>query len=363
MLVLADPQVQIPDESRMLLAETVPAVQRTVRELGDRATVGIALGDIVFDQFDLYPDWERAAREMGVPFYQAAGNHDLDYAARTTEGATATFRRHFGPPYYSVDLGAIRYIVLHDVFWSGDGYLGYVDARQLDWLAQDLATLERGAPVVVLQHIPPYSTNEMRSANATKPGMRNSITNREALYRLLEPYRAHLVSGHMHEMEHVKDGGATHLVAGAVCGAWWTGPICYDGTPSGYLVLVGDDAELRWRYQATGQPADHQLRVHARGSDPAAPDEVPVNVWGADDRWTITWVEDGAPKGALARRTGKDPLSVALHAGKDKPAKHPWVDPAMTAHMYYARPAAGAKEIVVEARDGWGNVYRERRAL
>jgi hypothetical protein len=86
-------------------------------------------------------------------------------------------------------------------------------------------------------------------------------------------------------------------------------------------------------------------------------------VWGADDRWTITWVEDGAPKGALARRTGKDPLSVELHAGKDKPAKHPWVDPAMTAHMYYARPAAGAREIVVEARDGWGNVYRERRVL
>ena len=94
--------------------------------------------------------------------------------------------RGFGPTHYSFDLGSVHYVVINNVFYHGAGYLGYVDATQLAWLAADLASVERGAPVVVFLHIPALSTIDQRSTNATRPGSGNSTMNREALYRLLE---------------------------------------------------------------------------------------------------------------------------------------------------------------------------------
>lgn len=363
LMVLADPQTQSREETAMLHAQTVPDVVAAASAEGDRAIAGVVCGDIMFDDLTLYPEWERAVQRMGMPFYQVIGNHDLDVTARVTEDASATFGRHFGPTHYSFDLGSVHYVVINNVFYHGAGYLGYVDATQLAWLAADLASVERGAPVVVFLHIPALSTIDQRSTNATRPGSGNSTMNREALYRLLEPYRGYLISGHMHEMEHVEEGGPTHVVAGAVCGAWWSGPICYDGTPNGYLVLRGDDAQLRWHYQATGQPASHQLRGYRRGSDPTAPDDIVANVWGWDRRWEVTWVEDGTPRGRMSRRRGRDPLSVSLHEGPAMPTRRPWVDPVPTTHLFYATPSAGAREIVIEARDPHGTVYRTTVAL
>jgi hypothetical protein len=77
----------------------------------------------------------------------------------------------------------------------------------------------------------------------------------------------------------------------AVCGAWWSGPICADGTPSGYVVYEVDGESLRWRYQATGEAEDHGLRVYPTGADPAAPGEVVANVWDWDPEWRVTWLE------------------------------------------------------------------------
>jgi hypothetical protein len=362
LLVLADPQTQVRLETDLLHAETVPDVVETVQRLGERAVVGVACGDIMFDDLALYPEYERAVQRMGVPFYQVIGNHDLDFASRTTEGAIATFSGLFGPQAYSFDLGAVHYIVLNDVFWHGAGYVGYVDGRQLAWMANDLATVEKGRTVVVLEHIPAMSTTDNRNTGARNPTPSNAQANRQAIYRLLEGYRGYIVAGHMHEFERNRDGGVEQIVAGAVCGAWWSGPICYDGTPNGYLVLNGDDERISWQYKSTGLPADHQMRVYGRGGDTSAPDEICANVWAADETWRVTWEEDGNARGLMSRRTGRDPLSVTLHLGADKPAWRTWVDPVRTAHLYYATPSPGAREIVVEARDAWGRVYRQRLA-
>lgn len=363
LLVLADPQTENRFETELMHAETVPDVQGTIRDLGDRVVAGVACGDIMFDDLSLFPEWERAVECMGVPFYQVLGNHDLDFDARTDEGASLTYGAHFGPTAYSFDMGAVHYVVLDNVFWHGAGYLGYVDARQLAWMAADLATVERGRTVVVLQHIPALSTYDMRTTNARRPVPGNSVMNREALYRLLEPYRGYIVSGHQHELEHVREGGAVHVVSGAVCGAWWSGPICYDGTPNGYLMLDGDDEAITWRYKSTGKAIEHQMRTYARGADKTAPDEVVANVWAWDESWRVTWFEDGQPRGAMARRPGRDPLAVELHAGPNLPARRTWVDPVMTGHLFYATPARDAREVIVEARDAQGRTYRERIAL
>ena len=358
MLVLADPQTRDARDMGLLHAESVPSVLETVRTLGEVPVFGVTCGDIMYDDLTLYPEYERAVTRMGLPFYQVIGNHDLVFAERTSEASATTFEQHFGPTWYSFDRGAVHYVVLNDVFWHGAGYIGYVGDRQLAWLAADLATVEPGAPVVVLLHIPPLSTLSGRAGQGS-PNVSQSVANREALYRVLEPYKAYLLSGHMHELEHVSDGGATHIVNGAVCGGWWSGPICYDGTPNGYTVVEVQDSALTWRYQATGKSAEYQMRVYSRGADPKAPDEIVANIWAWDPAWTVTWSEDGAPRGAMARRTGFDPLSMELHLGPNKPAVNSWVDPVPTSHLFYATPSTTAREVTVEARDRAGRLYRE----
>lgn len=361
MLLLADPQTKTREETDMMHTDTVPAVQEAVRALGEGYVFGVTCGDLMYDDLSLFPEYERAVTRMDLPFYQAIGNHDLEQAAKTSEAAGETYAAYFGPTYYSFDRGAVHYVVLDNVLWHGAGYIGYLDARQLQWLAADLATVQPGATVIVMLHIPPVSTMMDRTGEGFNPTI--SMTNKEALYRVLEPFNAFLLSGHTHELEHVSDGGATHVVNGAVCGAWWTGPICRDGTPNGFMIYDVRDSAVTWRYQTTGQSADHQLRVYKRGADVTAPDECVANVWAWDPSWTVTWSEDGTPRGVMSRRTELDPLSVELHAGPDKPARASWVDPTPTSHLFYATPSPNAREITVEARDGWGRVYRQSAAV
>jgi hypothetical protein len=307
-LFFADPQTEDAEEMGFLHAQTVPDVRATVERLGVPA-VGVAVGDIMFDNLDLYPDYERAVQAMGVPFYQVIGNHDLDFDARVDEASTATFSRHFGPRYYSFERGALHYVILDDVLWHGAGYIGHLGAEQLAWLANDLA---------------------------------------------------HIITGHMHESEHLYAHGVHENVIGAICGAWWSGPICGDGTPNGYAIYEVDGESVRWTYKATGQPLDHQLRAHGVGSDPSAPTEIVANVWDADPEWAIVWYEDGDRRGAMARRVGRDPLSMEMHSGPELPPKRPWVDPYMTGHLYYAPVSPTANDVVVEATDRFGRSYTAR---
>lgn len=361
LLLLADPQTQTTEETGWMHEQTVPDVMRTVQQLGGREVFGIADGDIMYDDLDLYPEYERAVARMGVPFFQVVGNHDLDRLG--TDGAsTRTFCERFGPRYYSFDRGAVHYAVLDDVFWHGSGYIGYLTDEVLSWLRSDLAMVEAGRTVVVATHIPALGSQHVRTGEAS-PRLGNSLINRDELYRLLEPYTAHILTGHTHENEHLFHQGIHEHIAGTVCGAWWSGPVCWDGTPGGYGVYDIRGEEVTWRYKATGHPDDHQMRVYPRGADPAAPDEIVANVWDWDPQWTVLWYENGERRGPMARRTGLDPLSVQLHTGPDLPPHRPWVDPLPTSHLFYAPASAGAREILVEATDRFGRVHTERLPL
>jgi len=358
LLLLADTQTEDMWEIGRLMDETVPDVRQTVRSLGDVPVLGVACGDIMFDHLELYPEYERAVAAMGVPFFQVVGNHDMDFEGRTDEASTATFQRHFGPGHYSFDQGAIHYVVLDDVFWHGAGYLGYITAEQLTWLAADLERVEPGSTVVVCVHIPVMTSQHLRRGEE-RPSLGGAVMNREALWRLLEPYDAHILSGHTHENEHVFEGGVHEHVNGTVCGSWWAGDICRDGTPNGYGVYEAHGAELRWRYKATGRDAAHQMRLYAPGSDARAPDELVANVWNWDPEWSVVWYEDGERRGAMARRVGLDPRSVVEHTGSELPPHRPWVEPVPTSHLFYAPVSAGTGRVTVEATDRFGTAYAE----
>jgi hypothetical protein len=356
LLLLADPQTENAQEMAWLHEQTVPDIKSLAGSYAGREVFGIACGDIMYDNLDLFPDYERAVQQMGMPFFQVVGNHDLDQENLTDEASTETFSRHFGPRYYSFDRGAVHYIVLDDVFWHGSGYIGYLDADQLEWLEADLARIESGRTVIVALHIPVLGSRHLRRGEPS-PSVSIAVMNRDALYRLLEPYDAHVLSGHTHENEHLYEGGVHEHVSGAVCGAWWSGPICGDGTPSGYSVYEVSGSQVSWRYKSTGHGFDHQIRAYPCGADPRAPDEIVANVWDWDPAWTIVWYEDGERKGQMAQRTGHDPLSVRLHTGPDLPPRRGWVEPYLTRHLFYAPASRAANEITVEATDRFGRVY------
>ena len=355
-LVFADTQTQNQFEMDLLHQHSVPDAQKTIARLGDQQVFGVACGDIMFDDLALYPEYERAVSNMGVPFFQVIGNHDLDFDVASDEASTQTFSRHFGPRYYSFDRGLVHYVVLDDVLYHTQGYIGYLDDLQLQWLEQDLSYVAPGRPVVVFAHIPGLSTRFRRNGEGSA-SISQSITNRERLYQLLEPYNAHLISGHTHENEHVFEGGIHEHVHGTVCGAWWSGPICYDGTPNGYGVYEINGEQVTWRYKSTGYDADYQMRVYAPGSDPTAPDEVIANIWDSDPNWDVRWFEDGIQKGRMARRIGKDPMSVTLHTGDLLPERRPWVEPINTNHLFYAPVSQETKEVRIVATDRFGRTY------
>ncbi|MEM6783076.1 MAG: calcineurin-like phosphoesterase family protein [Bacteroidota bacterium] len=354
----ADPQTQDLYETSLLHAQTVPDVRALVAAL-DVPAFGITVGDIMFDDLALFPEYERAVQRIGVPFFQVVGNHDILFEAMTDEASTATFEDHFGPRYYSFDRGAVHHVVLDDVFWSGAQYAGYLDADQLAWLDADLARIAPGRTVVVYLHIPALGSRYVRVGDE-RPSARGSVQNREALYRLLEPFEAHLVSGHTHESEHVFEGGVHEHIIGTVSGAWWSGPICHDGTPSGYAVFEARGEELRWRYKPTGGSLDDQLRVYTSGSDAERPDALIANVWDWDPAWTVVWHEGSDQRGALTAGLGLDPLSVRLHAGDTLPVRENrrWVDPVPTNHLLTATAGnADLARVTVEATDRFGRTY------
>jgi hypothetical protein len=357
-VVWADPQIISEADATELKTTSAPDLKALVQAYPkDTLFHGIGCGDLVWDKFELYEDYKEAIAITGVPFFNVLGNHDMDLDAQGDEASDNTFKKEFGPTYYSFNRGAVHYVVLDDVFFVGTAkkYIGYISEAQLAWLEQDLALVKQGSTVVVSLHIPTNTGAARR--NGKEEEMGGTVQNRRQLYKLLAPYNVHIMSGHTHVSESWTEGAITEHVHGTVCGAWWTGPICSDGTPSGYGVYEVNGSELQWYYKGTGLPRNEQLRVYARGRDKDNGEAVVANVWNWDPQWRVEWFEDGVAKGAMNQQVGLDPWAVELFAGPQLPQKHKFVEPTKTDHLFYAMPAAGAKEIMVKATDRFGNTY------
>lgn len=359
-LVLADTQIQNEYEAEQLLTVATPDLIKTIQDLNSPNVFGIGCGDLVFDKLHLFEYYNKAVKNTNIPFFQVIGNHDMDLGGRSDEVTTTTFNNLFGPTYYSFNRGEIHYVVLDDVFFIGRDkkYIGYITEEQLAWLEKDLSFIEPGTTVVVSVHIPTNTGSPKRYPDKDHIG--GVVNNRQHLYQLLAPFNAHIMSGHTHFNDNMINGNIYEHCHGTVCGAWWSGPICHDGTPNGYGVYAAKGSELSWYYKSTGLEKDHQMRVYKKGEHPDFPDSYSVNVWNWDPEWKIVWYEDGVKKGMPERIVAKDPLSIQLHEGPEMPKRRKWVEPQLNDHMFFFEPSKDASNIVVEAMDRFGNVYAEK---
>jgi hypothetical protein len=253
-----------------------------------------------------------------------------------------TFQQYYGPTWYSFNRGKVHYVVLDDVRYLGKDreYDGYISEEQLAWLQKDLSFVPNDHLVIVCLHIPVH----------------NEVKNNEALYAVLKGRNVHIMSGHTHYHRNVIKHDIFEHNHGTVCGAWWTGPICGDGTPSGYGVYSVKGTELSWHYQSTGKDADHQVSLVVKDED-ATSKKLQVNVWNYDPAWQVECWVDGTKHEALKREKGFDLLAVALYQGPQLPKPRGFAEPKKTDHLFNAVIPATTQQVKVVATDRFGKKY------
>ncbi|MEL6169320.1 MAG: calcineurin-like phosphoesterase family protein [Pseudomonadota bacterium] len=216
-------------------------------------------GDVMGDDLSLYPRFKSIIAVGDTPQYFVPGNHDLDFDAESDADSFDTFRREWGPEYYSFDIGNVHFVVLDNVrypcnadpvdsevhaFCNPAGnptYNGVIHDRQLEWLANDLANVSQDKLIVLNAHIP-FQTFTDNTAG------KHQTDNFAALAEIIGDRPALGLSGHTHTTESIEPGedfagweentgvpsAPFHqIVTGAISGSWWAGDLNDDGVPHG----------------------------------------------------------------------------------------------------------------------------------
>jgi hypothetical protein len=348
-IIWADPQVKNAKDVEKMMAQSVPDVQKIIAAAGSGALIhGITVGDIVWDEHKHFADYDIAVGRMGIPFFQCLGNHDMDYTNGSDESSDETFQKNYGPTWYSFNRGKVHYVVMDNVRYLGKDrdYDGFIPQHQLEWLQKDLSYIPKENLVILCLHIPVH----------------NGVKNNSDLYALLQGRNVHIMSGHTHYHRNVINENIYEHNHGTVCGAWWTGPICEDGTPCGYGVYKVKGTELSWHYQATGESADYQQKIFVNDYD-ASQKQVRVNIWNYDPQWKTEYFADGISKGNLEQFIGLDPGAYASMLGPDLPKPRGFAEPKKTDHLFKGLIPINTKNVVVKATDRFGKVYESSLSI
>lgn len=361
-IVCADPQVAFDEELPMLQTVIDDMKTLTYSDYPNSSIFGIVCGDItaeIKNGSKFFPAIKQMFNDTDIPFFYAVGNHDMDIAGRSNYRSKKTFEDFFGPAYYSFNRGKIHYVVLDDVFFTGKayGYIGYLDEMQLSWLEQDLALVPKGSTIVITLHIPTYS-REARRGEYGKEELNKVLQNRTALYKMLEPFNVHIMSGHEHYHENyiVNDRIFEHVHA-ALCGIFWQAPYNSDGTPLGYSVYEVDGNDVQWYYKVAGKGKYFQFNAYMPGADTHRPDAVIANVWNYDPEWKVYWYENGVRIGEMIQYRGSDPAIVDYVEKNNQNFRYKYIGAGPTEHLFYAEPIDKTAKIEIEVIDRFNNSY------
>ncbi len=357
LVVISDQQVYDSTEFS-LLERAALDIRETVESAGDVETVGICCGDIVSFNHSLYDGINATLAKSGITFRCTLGNHDMRTYTRSFERSTDLYENVYGPAYYSFNVGKVHYVMLNDNFFIGRDYfyIGYLPERQLSWLEEDLSHVPAGSTVVVAMHIPTTLSSEDRKRfdyNDIEP----CLANKQALYDILKPFNAQIVSGHIHTSCNQVIGKRLfeHNVA-ALSGAWWCGPICTDGTPAGYKVfeIAGDD--IKWSYKSVGYGKDMQMKVYYGKEFTEYGGHVTANVWDWDPEWKVEYYEDGKKVCDMEQFKSIDHEAAECYRDRSK-LKHQYVWPTPCEHLFRAMPTGNAKLGEVRVTDRFGRTF------
>lgn len=355
---------------------------------------GYSLGDYMRDT------------DVDFPVFNAVGNHDHNHAPKdeifndeTVYLSRADYHRDLGPEYYSFNIGREHYVVVDNTFVitkdSGPtsdpnatkGYWYRLDNYQHNWLAQDIAALDRSKVdrIVVLAHCGLFGYS----------GKKQQM-DLEKMLDYFKGYEVLALIGHHHSDHTVfkkswNDKKLYQFYHPSAAGtAWYTYTNCEGspaaitdytfqngkftrtiapyGTNKGLKYRVYDNRNHKWDYPITEHTGIKQKRelevVEITENEKPA---VLVNFWGA---YTCKFTESTGGKGKTTKRcfdlhfrdwywatyakseAGELPEGQRLY-------KANWQRPKRSYHIWRYVPADPDATITAVAKDALGNVIAE----
>lgn len=344
-VAIADPQTNTEEHFAKFSGKPLEDIIKTVKGLNG-VSVGLALGDICWDELARLDDYRKEIVRAGIPFYPVVGNHDNSAWCQGDIDGSSLYRAKMGPENYAFFLGEDLVIVLDNIIYDTNfkHKVGYAD-HVIDWVRGLMRLVPAETEIYIAQHAPTCrGTKRIFQAN-----------------RLLDHVRGHkvtFISGHTHVNHNftIEKNITEHNVA-AICGAWWDTELCTDGTPKGYKVFSKFGGKLSWYYKPVGQSRKHIAEAFGLGQMPKHPNSVVVNVWDWDPEWMVLWYEDGKEMGSMDQVNEISPsftaqIEEAYKAyGEEIPG---WKRGHPSPHYFAATPSRYAKRvtIVVESRFG-----------
>lgn len=372
-LIFGDTQPRNDKEIYYMSQDILPEV------IGTDAHFGVTLGDVVFNDLNLFDHVASSLSTIGIPMWYVPGNHDADYTGKNSvEGRGAWFNK-FGPNYYSFSYGPAHFIVLDNIRWSGDDKKAYSNYRtglgddQMKFLENEINRLDKKQWLVIMSHIPFEQSTRWTSKEE-----------KETFYNLLAQHEKTLsLAAHTHRHYHHiigKEQGfpgnkPLHTVSvGTACGAWWSGApneygiphtMMSDGTPNGYAFLYIDEKDWKLEWKTAGKSADFQMHIDMPNSVSIDSNEnikVRANIFNALPNAEVKmrvgesgeWIE-------MKLSPQKDPIRLAEKEREMKIDKAPWRKmggSAISKHIWEAElntdfSGPGVYYIHVKSKDKW----------
>ena len=393
--------------------EVVPFMREYAAQCGHPVYM-VALGDMT--QTSTRPGWKgrekgysfsdyMADTKVDFPIFNAIGNHDHNHAPKgevfndeTVYLSRADFNRELGPEYYSFTLGREHYVVIDNTFVitkdSGPtndpnatkGYWYRLDTYQHNWLAQDIAALDKSKidRIVVLAHCGLFGY----------AGKKQQM-DLEKVLDYFKGYEVVALIGHHHSDHTIKkkwnDKPLYQFYHTSGAGtAWYTYDNC-EGSPAsivdykfqngkftrttvpygdnkGLKYRVYDNRNHKWSYPITERTGTKSKLVDEQKT--ITPEDKPavlVNFWGA---YTCKFTESTGGKGKSTKRcfdlnyrdwywdayakseAGEIPEGRRLY-------KAGWQSPKRSYHIWRYVPADPDATIKAVAKDAMGNVVAE----
>ena len=373
--------------------------------IGTNAAFGMTLGDLMSDDLSLYDRYNRVIGQIGVPWYNIAGNHDLNFQASDRKYASETFKRVFGPNYYAFEYGGALFLMLDNVDYLGGGaYRGRFGEQQLAFVSEVLGETPADRLVVATMHVP------LRSYIDPDDPTINTLDGAELL-KIIGDRPSVSFSGHTHTTEHHYIGDKRdvterrahhHHVLTALSGSWWSGPYdhrgvavadCPDGNPNGFHILSVNGNRYNTRFRSAkestrqtrivldGGPRADRIAIEDDAGDDArmgqlfgAPisqervcmTDVVVNVFDAGSRTVVEYRIDGSEPVMMKRETRPDPFVQEVF-DRNQATKKPWAEVEPCSHIWTARLPAGLEAgphcIAVRVIDEYGREHHDRLCM
>ncbi|HZH54166.1 MAG TPA: metallophosphoesterase N-terminal domain-containing protein, partial [Sphingobacteriaceae bacterium] len=171
-IVFGDPQMSHPEDIYYFKEGIVSELIGV-----ENVAFGITLGDIVGNRLEGIPPYIEAVGEIGVPWYNVMGNHDINFDVDEDHLSDETFERLLGPPNFAYNYGGTQFIVLDNVLYpTPKGTQNYVSGlREDQWvfLENILKHTDRSKLLVMACHIPLWSFKQ---------------SDKDRLYKLLDGF-------------------------------------------------------------------------------------------------------------------------------------------------------------------------------